>query len=99
MKPVFRRFVMLASRLDAYIVRYGAFCAHDDDTIDYSLAHVHIQQSMSNYELTDCLSLLSLCSLTVITKISDRQCFCITFSLWYAVQDVVAMLFDEHGSL
>ena len=26
---------MLTSRLDAYISRYGDFCAHDDDTTDY----------------------------------------------------------------
>ena len=34
-KPAFRHkfdwFVMLKSRLDAYVSRYGDFCAHNDD--------------------------------------------------------------------
>ena len=39
LKPFFAGFVVLTSRLDAYISRYGDFCANnndnDDDTTDY----------------------------------------------------------------
>ena len=56
---------------------------------------------MSNYRLNLSLSALDLSSQYRCALRSDRKmiavCVCVTFPLLYAVQDVVATLFDERG--